>query len=825
MTSLAMANAQGSNRFEFKLGSVSIGIADLASAYSGGKLARCVFSFLDQADATVLLPTGGGVPGGSSSGMRTVLLPDVSGEFPNSYAETPSGLILIANGIDPMQRWDGLTGLADSAGVEAPAMAIELGGVNVGTIIGRRVAFVRFIDKYGNVSNLSPVSNEVDFGRDGLIERVTCDPATGIVTVRADDHGLSTGDAIVIEGVLGLEIVNGTRTITVVDPDRFTLDNLAVTSGRHTQGGRWVYGIATVGYGNVPLPAEAKVARRQILRNLDGNAETLYVDIDTDDLTSTAFLSTKDDAELAAGEPVATSDNDRLPFANRFGVPPSHKAILAAHLGRIFAAGDVSYTRGNCQPAFGGTTIQGVGTAWRMSMVGRLIYMAGGRSAYEIAAVDEDAQVITTTAMIRDALGRFTSYAVRPAPGERKFVYFTEPALPEAWPPWNAVSLPEDSDEITGLMVKGSFLFVLERRHVYKLTMESNPSDDLFVFLTTRRGCVNNRCHVQVEDTAYLLDEVGLYRFDGQTAEPISTPIQTLFQGMGGGLVVNWQADQRYWHAAHDPVRDVIRWFVAMTGSLYPRHAIAYNYRQDRFWIEEYPFAVTSSAIATIGYRRSIAGSEARRVLCLGEGSLDAVDAGNGLRGSVTTAGPMTLVDSSAPFPAGLGGAPISIAQGKGVGQQRRIAGNTADTITVDRPWMVRPDGTSVYQVGGVNWSWQSGWFRYVDGEAENNRDVELVYQPVRGESSVNLRLYYDHGERPRKWSRSIAQDGVSTCEGQPEVTVDMTHRSGFAAHRQAGHRDPLAPGDRYVSVELAGVQAGDVHRVYSVNLNGVLSP
>lgn len=824
VTSIGLSSARGgSNRFFYGASSVAFAMSDLATAIHGGLGAATSFRFGDRADAVVLLPAGGGVPGGSTGGMRTVLLPDVSGEFPYSFAETPSGLILIANGIDPMVRWDGLTGLADTAGIQAPARAIEFGGVGVGTITGRRVAYVRFVDRYGNFSNLSPVSNEVDFGTDGPIDDVTYAPATGAVTVRSAEHGRATGDAIIVEGVEGLALANGQWTITVLDADRFRLDGLTLTTGKYQQGGRWVYGIKMVGYGNVAAPTEPKVERRQILRNLDGNAEVFYVDIDTDDLASTAFLSAKSDEDLAAGVPVPLTTADETPHANRFGTPPSHKAIVASHLGRIFAAGDVSYTRGNCQPVFGQRLIKGVGTAWRKSMVGRVIYMVGAANAYEIADVDETNQDILTTQVVKDATGPFTSYAIRPPAGERRFVYFSEPALPEAWPPWNAISLPESSDEITGLMVKNSFLYVLERRHISKFTFQTDPSRDGFVFPSTNRGCVNNRCWVQIEDDCLMLDEVGIHRFDGQKSRPISAPIQNLFQQIGlGGLQVNWNADQRYWHAAHDAVRDTIRWFVAMTGGLYPRHAICYDYRRDRFWIEEYPFVMTSSTVSTIGYRRSVAGSEARRVLCLGEGALDAVDAGNGLRGEVTSAGPMSLTDSSAPFPPNLAGAPVSIASGKGVGQQRRIAANTADTLRIDRPWLTRPDGSSVYQIGGVNWTWQSGWFRFVEEESDNPRDVEMVFQPVKGDSSVNLRLFYDHADRPRAWARTIDSDGISLIDGMPEVTVDMTHRSGFVRHGDTGHREVRSHADRYVSVELSGVQAGEIHRVYQVTLNGV---
>jgi hypothetical protein len=285
---------------------------------------------------------------------------------------------------------------------------------------------------------------------------------------------------------------------------------------------------------------------------------------------------------------------------------------------------------------------------------------------------------------------------------------------------------------------------------------------------------------------------------------------------------VNWNADQTYWHAAHDPVRDTIRWFLAMSGSVYPRHAICYDYRRERFWIEEYPFPVSSSTIGTVGYRRSIAGSDARRVLVLGEGSLDTVDTGNAIRGTVSSSGPTSLTDSSASFPSGLAGAPVSIADGKGVTQQRKIVDNTSTTLTIDRPWMIQPDGTSTYQVGGVNWVWQSGWFRYVDEEQSNSRDTEVIFQPLKNASSANMRVYYDHSTEPTTWSRSIDQDGVRTIDGMPEVTMDLTYTAGYAAQRLQGHREPMAQGTRYVSVELSGVQGPEIHRIYQVTMNGV---
>ena len=210
-------------------------------------------------------------------------------------------------------------------------------------------------------------------------------------------------------------------------------------------------------------------------------------------------------------------------------------------------------------------------------------------------------------------------------------------------------------------------------------------------------------------------------------------------------------------------------------------------------------------------------------MLCLGEGALDAVDAGNGLRGEVDL-GRADLPDRLVrPVPAEPRRVPRSRSPAaRAWASSGGSPANTADTLRIDRPWLDRPDASSVYQIGGVNWTWQSGWFRFVDQEADNTRDVELVFQPVKGDSSVNMRLYYDHADKPRTWARTHRPGRREHDRRQPEMTVDMTHRTGYAAHRQTGHRDPLAHGDRYVSVELSGVQAGEIHRVYQVTLNGV---
>ncbi len=57
-----------------------------------------------------------------------------------------------------------------------------------------------------------------------------------------------------------------------------------------------------------------------------------------------------------------------------------------------------------------------------------------------------------------------------------------------------------------------------------------------------------------------------------------------------------------------------------------------------------------------------------------------------------------TLTDTKATWaPGSRAACVLLIVQGKGFGQYRFITGNTADTLTIDKPWRVPPDATSTY--------------------------------------------------------------------------------------------------------------------------------
>lgn len=671
--------------------------------------------------------------------------------MPESFTTSPEGRLFSANGIDPVLRWDGFADEMEDAGVLPPGEAITLaGGGGVGTITGTYYAYVRYVDRDGLLSNLSPVSAGVTLA-----------------------------------------------------------SKLKVT------------------YSGLPVPAEAKVARRQVLRNTAGQTRVFYVDIDTDDLVSPTMESTRTDSQLQVQDYQALLDDKNRPLANIHGVPPSDKACLVAHLDRLFGAGEQEYAAGCVSVTAGSLSVRGIGTEWPASFAGRYLWVESADKAYEIDSVDAEAQTLTLLEAYGGQTDAYAVYAVRPPIAQRRILAFSEPGLPESWPATNGFSIQEDGDDITGLMPKGSFVYVLERRHVYRCTFQEDPLTDGFVFLSLGRGCVNNRCWVIVDDIGYMLDEGGVYSFSGgQETQAVSEPIQDIFSPAGrAAYAVRWEA-RRWFHSCWDPGSQLIRWFVTLSGTGVPRHALCLDVRQGRWWVEEYPVPIGASCVGTLdGLQRVFLGGPGGQVFLLGDGTLDGVDPGKGtVRGTVTSAGLLGLTDSLASFGPDLVGAFVVITDGRGKRQRRRIVAATGTTLRLDTPWLVKPDTTSTYQVGGVQYRYRTGWFRWAPQEQEGPRRLEVSFEPCDGAATLDARLWYDRSKSPVEWDyecTSADGDGVSVIPGSPDLTVDLTKPIGLVQKRLDGHKEVYVDGPRLVSVGIDGATGTDEVRIHSMTLDG----
>lgn len=670
--------------------------------------------------------------------------------MPNSFAQTPEGILLITSGFDPVLRWDAFTVQAQRAGVIPPDEALVIAGSGAGEITGTYTAYLRFVDRFGNYSNLSPVSNE---------------------------YAASA--------------------------------------------------VETINYTGVDTPSDPKVTRRQILRNTAGQTDTYYVDVDTTDLTSSTLSSELTDDELATQEEQVLLNSDGTPLANARTVPPDTKAFVAHHLNRMYMGGEIEYREGNVLVTFGSTAVTGIATEWTTVLPGRFLFVLGADRSYEIESVDTAAQTLTLTEPYQSATQPYARYAIRPEPAARRTVQFSEASEPESWPATNGFTLSEDGDVITGLMPKGSFLYILERRSIYRYTAQSDPRRDGFVFHSANRGCINNRCWLVIDEAAYLLDELGVHRFTGSEEwESLSDPIADLFDGSNTTWRINWQASRTF-HAVLQPGEDTIRWFVALSGEKYPRHALCLQYRDSRWWIEEYPVPISSSCLGRMRELPQVfLGSEAGRVLALGVNRLDGAVSGEGtVRGEVTSASLCTLTDSTATFSSNLVGTPVSIVSGPGKGQRRIIAAVTSTSLTLTQPFLELPTSDSEYQIGGVPWTYRTGWFRfYNDGEQQTPRRVEVLFEQVDNPATFDLRLRRDRRRAYLDWGldrTSDQGDGVACAAGDTDLVCDLTRDTGFIQQRLDYVKEFYTNGPRFAQWELRGVGTHDRIRFVQITLDG----
>lgn len=590
----------------------------------------------------------------------------------------------------------------------------------------------------------------------------------------------------------------------------------------------------SIEYAQVAIPTSSQVVRRQILRNAAGSNLVYYVDIDTTDLFSQTFSSQRDDDDLRQQEIVALFDDEvSANLANFHGIPPNDKPFITYYQLRLWMYGTITYDEGCVSLTNGSTTVTAIGARLTASMVERYLYIDESDRSYEITAVDEEAQTLTIATAYKGKTDLFSDYTIQSIPSRRHLLCYSEPGRPDAWRSSQNVlvaSSDDIEDEPTGMVSTQSFLFLLQRRHIYRMTFFTDPIFDGGVFLSARRGCINNRCWVTVDGFLYMLDDRGVFKFDGgDDTEEVSLPIQDLFyfDRPPHELRINW-ASSKYFHAHHDRNDSTIRWFVAFSGSRYPRHAIAYNYLHQQWWVEEYPFPITDSTLLRQVNPIPIVASTANRVFGVGIGTLDNLDGFDGdNRENATSAGIRTLTaPTSMTLPASLVGVPVVIVDGRGKGQLRTITSVSGQELSVDHNWDIIPDTTSVFQLGGIPWNWRGHWARWDVSDIDQTRRVSASFKPTTSDAQMDVRVYEDYSETPIEWTLSwprnaSASNGVTTTAGSPDAVFDLSQTRGYGYLTL----DDLKEYNEYrldtLSIELKGVSGKDAVQIYAINLEG----
>lgn len=735
-----------------------------------------------------------------------------------------NGLLYSASGFNALMRWDGRSAQMVEAGIAAPSTALSMTGSGRGHIVGDKFAYVRFKDDLDNVSDLSPISDVFEADDDGGdIEGATA--ATPIVITTDDVHGLATGDFVKIADVGGNTDANGLWEVTVIDSTSFSLDTSSGNTA-YSGGGTWRSGIDTITYSSVPVPTDAKVTIRQILRNLDGNADVFYVDVETTDLSSTSFQSTRDDNELAAQEKVSIFDTDGSPLANTNGIPPNHKTTMAFINERMFYLGEEDYNHGSVKVTFGSATVTGVGTAWTAALDGRFFHAEGSSRRYLIDSVDTSAQTLTLSEGYDDATNNFASYAIRSADPEFKTFYWSKVGKPEAVLATDALTIRENGDRIVSGFTNGPYLFIVENRHLHRMTFGQSPAIDGGIFEVSNRGTVNNRCHVAVGENVYFLDEQGIWAYTGNEDSMLSETIQDIFRTQSRSRWrVNWNFKKAF-HCVFFQPQEVIRWFVCLDGNTRPHHCVAYSIPLKRFWIEEFNRPITASCAGRLnGIPTVFLGSDARQVFAFWQGYLDVATGAGTKRGTATSAALLSLTDSTANFGSTAVGAPLDIVDGVGKGQRRRIVAKTATVLTINLPWTILPDDTSVYQVGGVDWMFRTKRYEFLPKDSNSETGIDVTFQPQTQEATMDVQVYQDFSRAAVQWRNPISTfggDGVRVDRGKTAFVMDLTDQYGNLNKRFDRHSVKGLSAPRYAEVELSGVTNDDATVIYELSIDGV---
>lgn len=620
------------------------------------------------------------------------------------------------------------------------------------------------------------------------------------------------------------------------------LDDESIPGNMSTLSSFVAYSFTTLTYRAVPISSESRVTKRRIWRSTTGQSVTLYLDKEISDNTTTIVTSTKTDSSLIFQTEQRILNPDGSLAARRFGIPPSDKEVVVFHQDRTFYVVDAKYREGHLVLTQNIKTFTAVGAKLTSQMVGRKVHVKGSTRLYTFSTF-----ISTVSARLNpawaSATNKFGEYSIELPVARKNIVDVSEPNEPEAVPTANGIIPQSDGavlDRQTGAMQLGSFLHILCERHIYRWTFLSDPKIDGAIFNSANRGCINQRCWCRAENVAYLMDRQGIYRFDGGSVDPLSFQIQDFFRidsVNADDTRINWDR-AKWFHCSYYPGEDVVRFFVCLDTSNYPKHAICIHHRTRQIWVEEYPWKVASSVVVPIsGRHRLLLGSELETLYLTGVGTLDGPSSTITARQAVTATSAGTVTVATTQWTdAELTGAEVAVCAGQGKGQRRRIISAVSATgvVTVDRDWTTTlhtatDTNPSTIQLCGVYWRYKTGIMRFEPDSSSVYRRYQVVFDPTTSAGSIDFRKY---SNRSATADTNYSQVDVSPNTTGVNATTDyeintklaLTYgdNDGAAWIRDDGNVDDRGPSDRFVAVEMSGFQNENPVVIHSIRYDGV---
>ena len=763
-----------------------------------------------------IMSNGNGVMSGSMSlGLGMVGSLNRAGEIltglpsvcPASMLQASNGTLLVASGLGPMYRMRHNERDLYPAGVPAPNTPLTILGTddysnelsgNTDPLTGRQLRTITFdFTIYGSV--LGPYSRQsliiggtigkIDYTENGLASskargalyqqyasmiaaQSASELTNGVANSNAKNRlkSLLGGWKAVAsgEGQYSAVWLRMSGSFNVYDDDGEGAEN-SITGG-YQAFQRWVDKDGYVSdpgplsavvqvadrnlikYTEVEVPADTRVAKRQIWRNNTGQLQNFYLDVETNDLTSTTFESRKTDSQLVLSDVITFTDVDGYTIPYLYAQPPTDKPFLAELRGRIFAVGSRRYSTGSCQVTNGSATVTGIGTSWTNAMAGRRFI--AGKLEYLIQNVDESAQTLTLAATYAGVTDPLALYVIAPYAAEELVVRWSDPtAGPESWPLTAQLLLPQDGDTITGIVNYGDALYITKTRNIYRLNFTEDPAVDGEVSPAAKRGCINHRCAVSVEGACFMMDREGIHAFVGGPAPThVTIPIADIFREETDGYRINWEADLCMFHAVLHQEIGCIKWYVALAGDMFPQHAICYDYRRQRLWLESYPRPICSSCYSLAITGRPLLGTTEGKILAADTGSLDLIQPGGTLFTVASVNSPFSLTLDF--VPKDCEGVPFVIVNGAAAGTDRVVSSQSSTEIQFITPLAILPAVGDKIQIGGIPYRVKTAIFDAAGQDGNAPSSFSMKVNPNQSNLYGALTIYKD--------GRNIAKTNVA---------------------------------------------------------------
>ena len=713
----------------------------------------------------------------------------------------------------------------------------------------------------------------------------------GLIQITHTSHGLVTGDYARFKDIEGTGFIpsdlNGqTWQVTRVSANVFTLDKsvfegtYSSATGSFTMGGKGAtegdyicayryktkdspvqyssmsakttvtqQNASVFGWTGIKDTSDSRIKTIELWRTTAGQANVMYkvgeIENNSGSPGTHTFSDSLSDEEVsrrANDDVIVVVDDEGLPVADRFEPPPTYFKHVVMFQDRYFYFGTVKYNKEGCYKS-AAKTITGVtgadGTNWVSEFKDRYIQVDGSNQLNRITSVNETTQVITVEDAIDSSVSTDSSsldnYTIIAPPFTKRQIMFSHHDEPESVPEHQSVTLQSnygDDDEIVGAMPFGASLYIYSKRNKYMFSFSTDPLADGSVTYLDDRGAFNNRCWTIYADSAYVMDDTGVYRFAGSGSENISSSIQDVFRQDGSIGSIDYAKSDNFFVKA-DRSSQKVYCFVCFTGDTgnYPTRALVYNIEEETWDLMRYPVEATdASTVEKSGRPRMVITSGDEKVYLVDEGTTDVVTSQT--KGTATSATSNTLTDSTKSFGTNaLKHAFIYIYAGTGKGQDRVISSNTSTAITVTANWTTTPDTTSKYVVGAIPWLWKTGAFGIGADGSRSMREFGIKFNPTTNEQSIDLRMYYNNDGDPQEYAVTQDLGNAVTIEEQNKTDVvfhleknrsPLEECNGNEYFRFDGMSTYMSHEDHKVAFELRGYSADERQDIQSVNIEGV---